>query len=105
MAAGVLGTMLAGGYGMHGGSGWWMGGMMIWMALFWVLVVAGIAWIVRVSVERRPRMAEDALGILDRRFAEGGVSFEEYSERRATLKGEPINASNQTDPGTEGEWS
>src|SRR5512144_216021 len=89
MTTAFFGTAAASGYSMHGGSGWWMGGMMIWMVLFWVLVVAGIVWVVRLSVDR-PRSAEGALGVLDRRFAEGGLSFEEYRERKAALKSERV---------------
>lgn len=69
----------------------WMGGMMIWMAVFWVAVCLGVVWLVRPSLERRPRRGEEALETLDRRFAEGAVSFDEYRERKAVLEGLPLD--------------
>jgi putative membrane protein len=88
MTGDLVNAVAASGYSMHDGAGWWMGGMAIWMVLFWVLVVAGIVWVVRLSAT--PRAADDALGVLDRRFAEGALSFDEYRERKATLKGERV---------------
>lgn len=67
--------------------GWWMGGMMIWMAIFWGAVVFGIVWLVRTNVERRPRTQDGAMEILDRRLAEGSISSDEYREMKATLTG------------------
>jgi putative membrane protein len=74
----------------HDGDDWWM---WIWMILFWTLVVLGIIWVVRELAGRHHRGAQgaesdDALAILDRRFAEGAISTEEYRERREILKGD-----------------
>ena len=72
--------------GWHMDGGWWFGGMMLWMVLFWGSIIFGIAWLVRggprhsASVDR-----EDAIAILDRRFAQGEVTLEEYRERKAVL--------------------
>lgn len=87
MATYITGALTAGGWWMHGdsGSGWWMGGMMIWMVLFWAAVIWGIVRLVRVGLDRQPRGGPDALAILDRRFAEGAISLDEYRERRAAL--------------------
>ncbi len=68
--------------------GWWMGGMMLWMVLFWGAVILGGIWLIRGNTERRPRRRDDAIDILDRRFAEGAITFDEYREKRATLIGE-----------------
>ena len=92
MTADVLGTMAASGYGMHGaGSGWWMGGMMLWMVVFWAAACLGVVWLVRPSLERRQHGGEEALGTLDRRFAEGLISFDEYRERKAVLEGKLLD--------------
>ena len=63
--------------------------MMIGMALFWLAIILAVVWLVRDSIERRQQEApsENALTILDRRFAEGTVSLNEYKQRRDVLTG------------------
>lgn len=65
--------------------------MMIGMGLFWLAIILVVVWLVRDSVERRQPVgpSENALTILDRRFAEGTVSLDEYKQRRAVLTGAP----------------
>jgi putative membrane protein len=67
------------------GSGWWIL-MAFLMVVFWVLVIAGVVWLVRSLAEtaRGPRRS-DPLEILDHRLASGEITPEEYRERRATL--------------------
>jgi putative membrane protein len=68
--------------------GWWIV-MVIGMVLFWGLVILGIVWIVRALTQPRRTGAEpDAMGVLERRFAAGEISADEYHERRAVLRGE-----------------
>lgn len=81
---------------MHGGWGW-MSLMMVMMLLFWCAVIAGIVWLIRgASWGGRPRernvSKEAPLEILDRRFAEGEISEEDYRARREVLagRGEPL---------------
>jgi uncharacterized membrane protein len=70
--------------------------MMIWMGVFWLAVILGLVWLVRDGVDRRQRPPkETALTILDRRFAEGAVSLDDYYERRAVLIGAPLPRSDQ----------
>ena len=74
---------------MDWGDGWWIA-MMAGMVLFWALVILGILWIVREmggrGDDRKPPAGhDDPLAILDRRFAEGAISPEEYRERRTVL--------------------
>jgi putative membrane protein len=59
------------------------------MGLFWLAIIFGVVWLVRDSVDRRQPEApsENALTILDRRFAEGAVSLDEYKQRRDVLTG------------------
>jgi uncharacterized membrane protein len=61
--------------------------MMIGMVLFWLAIILGVVWLVRDGIERQqpaqPR--ETALALLDRRFAEGAISLDEYTQRRDVL--------------------
>jgi putative membrane protein len=72
---------------MHGGWGWgWMTLMMIGMLLFWGAVIFGIVWLIRATVDGRPeRRTESPTDVLDRRFAEGAISVEDYHARREAL--------------------
>ena len=76
--------------------GWWIV-MGLGMIVFWGLVILGVVWLVRELArprEERPvASGPDALAILDRRFAAGEISPEEYRERRAVLRGEPVTSS------------
>ena len=72
----------------HMGGGWWIV-MMIWMVLFWSAVAIGIVWLVRRGSSERwhAERRETPLEILDRRFAEGAMSAEEYHDRREVITG------------------
>ena len=72
----------------HMGGGWWVM-MMILMVLFWGAVIVGIVWLVRSRSSDRGRgeRRETPLEILDRRFAEGAISADEYHERRKVMTG------------------
>ena len=65
------------GYGM----GWFA---WLLMASWWLLVVAGIVWLVR-SVAAQPEGRESARRTLDERFAAGELSVDEYQARRRAL--------------------
>ena len=64
--------------------------MMIGMVLFWGAILLGIAWFVwggqsgRASDEGRA-IKESPLEILERRFAEGAISVDDYRARRQVL--------------------
>jgi putative membrane protein len=78
---------LADTWGMHGDVGWgWMTLMMVLMVLFWGAVIFGIVWLIRGSFDRRsaPR-TESPTEVLERRFAEGAISVEDYRARREVL--------------------
>jgi putative membrane protein len=73
----------------HMGGGWWIV-MMIWMVLFWAAVIVGIVWLVRGGGSfgwPRTEHRETPLEILDRRFAEGEMSADEYHVRRDVITG------------------
>ena len=57
--------------------------MMIGMGVFWVAVILSIVWLVRVGVGRRQRPPQQtALTILERGFAAGAVSLDDYHQGR-----------------------
>ena len=77
---------------MHGGWGWgWMTLMMVVMVLFWGAVIFGIFWLIRGGARgewaprEMPVNKESALEILDRRFAEGAITPDDYHARRQVL--------------------
>ena len=76
-------------WGMHGddvGAGW-MIVMMVAMVLFWGAIILGIVWLARGGFEdRRAGREVTPTEILDRRFAEGAISTEDYRERREFLE-------------------
>ena len=87
-------TLLADTWGMHGDVGWgWMALMMTLMVLFWAAVIFGIVWLIRsVARDGGPPPSEGTLAeretpvqILERRFAEGAVTLEDYRARREVL--------------------
>ena len=83
----ALAIPLADSWGMHGDvSAWWMIVMMPVMLLFWIAIVFGIVWIARGGPDgRREERRETPTEILERRFAEGSISAEEYHERREVI--------------------
>jgi putative membrane protein len=74
----------------HMGGGWWIV-MMIWMVLFWGAVIFGVVWLARGGSRGRsqPERRETPLEILDRRFAEGAMSADEYHQRRDAIASGP----------------
>jgi len=78
---------LADTWGMHGdiGTGWWIV-MVVAMVVFWGAVIIGVAWLLRGAFDgwQRPRK-ESPSDVLERRFAEGAISVEDYRERREIL--------------------
>lgn len=62
---------------------WWYGGgtgwvMMMGMGVFWLLVLAVVAWSVARAFPRSPRGGDDARAILDRRLAAGEIDLDAY---------------------------
>jgi putative membrane protein len=85
----IANVLIADTWGMHDGDVGW-GWMMIPMVLFWGAVILGIVWLVRHSSgdpRETPQQARmpTATEILERRFAEGTISVDEYRERREVI--------------------
>jgi putative membrane protein len=77
---------LADTWGMHGdvGTGWWIV-MAAFMVLFLGAVIVSIAWFLRGAAQSWPGRKESPAEILERRFAEGAISPEDYRARREAL--------------------
>lgn len=79
-----------GGTNMHWWYGGWWGGL--GMILFWIVVFLGIIWLVRVvsqpnsKQEQMRETSQSALEILQRRYASGEISKEEYLEIKGELR-------------------
>jgi putative membrane protein len=57
--------------------------------LFWLLLIVGIVFLVRARGGRPPSTGggrETGIDVLERRFAEGELSLEQYRERRSVLE-------------------
>ena len=102
----LISLPVADSWNMHGGWGWgWMVPMMLGMALFWGAIIFGFVWLIRDGVERRQQPPEEpALTVLDRRFAEGAISLDDYHQRRDVLAGAtaPRPDRHGSSPATEG---
>jgi putative membrane protein len=85
---------LADAWGMHGdvGAGW-MVLMMALMVLFWGAIIFGVVWLIRGATRREAPLdgaagsKESPVEILERRFAEGAITPEDYRGRREVLVG------------------
>jgi putative membrane protein len=65
--------------------GWWI----LSAPLFWLLLILGIVLLVRGRSGRPPWTGggrETGIDVLERRFAEGELSLEQYRERRSVLE-------------------
>jgi putative membrane protein len=70
---------------------WGPGPWILFVPLVWIAIIVTIAWLVRGRGWGRgwgpPRGGPTALEVLDRRFAEGEISAQEYRDRRNILAG------------------
>ena len=85
---------LADAWGMHGdvGAGW-MVLMMALMVLFWGAIIFGVVWFIRganrgeAPPDGTAGSKESPVETLERRFAEGAITPEDYRARREVLVG------------------
>lgn len=72
---------------MHGEFGWGMGWMMVWWWAFWILLVAGIVWVLAKQVSGRATGQGDTPEtILERRYGRGEISRDEHEQRVTDLR-------------------
>jgi putative membrane protein len=72
-----------GDFGMGFGGGW------IFMILFWVLVILGVVYLVKIllgGTSAGGKSGESAQEVLKRRFAKGEISKDEFEEAMEILK-------------------
>lgn len=62
---------------------WWT--HWIWMIVWVVLLILLVVWIVRAVTARGRNGRTSARDVLERRYAEGEISTEEYEERKRRL--------------------
>ncbi len=77
---------------MGDGWGWWMGFGSIWMVGFWAIVIWAVFTLRARWSGDQDRVAENAgsaLEILERRYARGELSDEQYEAMRARLSRPP----------------
>jgi putative membrane protein len=71
-------------------SGWGMGFGMVFMLLFWVLVILGIAalirWLMTQSSPSRGSRDKSPLEIVQERYARGEINREEYEQKKQDLE-------------------
>jgi putative membrane protein len=70
-------------WGSYGG--WGMGFGMLFMLLFWVLIILGIAALIRWLPSRSSR-DKTPLDILQERYARGEIDREEYEQKKRDLE-------------------
>jgi len=77
-----------GNYGCGMGYGWGLGCGWLIMAIFWILIILGIASLVKLlaSSGRKKPSEESPLDILKKRYAKGEVTREEFQKMKDDLK-------------------
>lgn len=75
-------------WGSYGG--WGMGFGILFMLLFWVLIILGIAglirWLMTQSTPSRSSRDKTPLDILQERYARGEIDREEYEQKKRDLE-------------------
>ena len=70
---------------MHAVGGWWFMGMHVFWWLFWVLIIIGFVSLFTLVPKQQARRRDAPLDVLQRRYAAGEISTDEYEQRRAVL--------------------
>ena len=70
------------------GMGWGMGFGWVFMIFFWVLVVLGIVYFIKIVMigAKKETSGDTALDILKKRYAKGEITKEEFEKIKNDLK-------------------
>jgi putative membrane protein len=76
---------------MHWGGDFGMGfgGGGIFMILFWILIILGVVYLVKILIggaSREEKKSESAQEVIAKRFAKGEMSKEEFEDAMVVLK-------------------
>ena len=72
-----------------GNYGWGMGFGWLFMAIFWILIILGLVYLIKLIAGGEKRATgETALDILKKRYANGEISKEEFEEKKKDLSGD-----------------
>ena len=73
---------------MHWGYGWGMGFGWVFMLFFWVLVILGFFYVIRIGMSgaKKNNGGETAMDILKKRYAKGEITKEEFEKIKDDLK-------------------
>ncbi len=91
LGRGITGYGWRSGYGMMGRFGFPIMGMMgLGILIFWLLIIGGVIWLVRPLSRRSgsssmPLQSESAFDILQRRYAAGEITKEQFEEMKRDL--------------------
>ena len=70
---------------MHAAGSWWFLGMHVLWWLFWVLIIIGFVTLFITVPKQQAKRRDAPLDVLQRRYAAGEISTDEYEQRRAVL--------------------
>ena len=75
-------------YWSNYGWGWGMGFGWFFMVIFWVLVILGIVYLIKVitGIGKKEEKEETAIDILNKRYAKGEISKEEFDRMKEDLR-------------------
>lgn len=76
-------------YGHHMNMGFGLFGGGIFMLLFWILIIAGIVYLVKYMAEGRKgieQKGDRAIDIIKERYAKGEISKEEFETKKKELQ-------------------
>jgi len=65
----------------------WFGGMLLWMAVFWVGVIALAMWVASLLFPRVPAARPSPREVLQARYARGELTRVQYEETLNVLTG------------------
>ncbi len=65
----------------------WFGGMLLWMAVFWVGVIALAMWVASLLFPRVPAARPSPREVLQARYARGELTRVQYEETLNALTG------------------